>query len=52
MTSGCPHPHAEFIYRREGVDYVRCLTCGQVFEAEDYELIRASEESEEAREAT
>jgi hypothetical protein len=43
MTSGCPHSRAEFIYRRDGIDYVRCLGCGQIFEAEDHELIRSSE---------
>jgi len=25
--------------RRDGVDYVRCLSCGQVYEAEDLEPV-------------
>jgi uncharacterized C2H2 Zn-finger protein len=27
------------IARRDGVDYVRCLECDQVFEAEDLEAV-------------
>jgi hypothetical protein len=25
--------------RRDGIDYVRCLDCGQVYEAEDLEPV-------------
>ncbi len=32
---GCEHERTEFLYRRDGVDYVRCLDCDQVFEEED-----------------
>ena len=32
---GCQHERTEFLYRRDGIEYVRCLDCGQVFEAED-----------------
>jgi hypothetical protein len=32
---GCQHERTEFLHRRDGIDYVRCLDCGQVFEAED-----------------
>jgi hypothetical protein len=31
------HARTQVIARREGVDYVRCLDCGQVFEADDLE---------------
>jgi uncharacterized C2H2 Zn-finger protein len=34
---GCEHERTEFLYRRDGIEYVRCLDCGQVFEAEDLE---------------
>lgn len=47
MTSGCSHPRTEFIYREDGVDYVRCLGCGQVFEAEDLETVPVSEDDGE-----
>ena len=31
---GCQHERTEFLYRRDGTEYVRCLDCGQVLEAE------------------
>jgi hypothetical protein len=30
--------------RREGVEYVHCLDCGQVYEAEDLEPVLAGED--------
>lgn len=33
----CNHTRTEIMARRDGVDYVRCLDCDQVFEAEDLE---------------
>ncbi len=47
MSSGCTHRRCEFIYRREGVDYVHCLDCGQVFESDDLESVSAYEKDEE-----
>ena len=35
----CNHTRTEMLARRDGVDYVRCLDCDQVFEAEDLEAI-------------
>jgi hypothetical protein len=35
----CNHIRTEILARRDGVDYVRCLDCDQVFEAEDLENI-------------
>jgi Zn ribbon nucleic-acid-binding protein len=43
----CQHERTEFLYRRDGVDYVRCLECGHVFEAEDLESVPVYEEEEE-----
>lgn len=34
----CEHKQTEFLMRREGVDYLRCLGCDEVFEADDLEL--------------
>jgi hypothetical protein len=31
----CEHKRTEILARRDGVDYVRCLECDQVFEADD-----------------
>lgn len=47
MQRVCPHDQTEFIARREGIDYVRCLSCERVFETEDLELLQASEEDDE-----
>jgi hypothetical protein len=33
----CEHKKTEILARRDGVDYLRCLDCDQVFEAEDLE---------------
>ncbi len=35
--------------RRDGVDYVRCLDCDQVFEAEDLEQVPVYDEEAEPR---
>jgi hypothetical protein len=43
----CEHKRTEFLMRRDGVDYVRCLDCDQVFEAEDLEQIPLDDEIEE-----
>ena len=44
---GCEHNRTEFLMRRDGIDYVHCVECGQVFEADDLEQAPAYEESEE-----
>ena len=44
----CKHARTEILARRDGVDYVRCLDCDQVFEAEDLETVRAYEDDEPA----
>jgi len=46
---GCQHERTEFLYRRDGVEYVRCLECGHVFEAEDLDTVPAYEEDEEEK---
>jgi len=46
----CTHSRTEILARREGVDYVRCLECDQVFEADDLELenVAADEDDDQA----
>lgn len=44
----CKHARTEILARRDGVDYVRCLDCDQVFEAEDLESVPAIEDDEPA----
>jgi uncharacterized Zn finger protein len=46
METICDHTRTEIIARRDGVDYVRCLTCGQVFEAEDLESVPVYDDEE------
>lgn len=46
---GCEHKRTEFLMRRDGVDYLRCQDCGQIFEADDLEQTLPSEDEEEPR---
>ncbi len=39
MERSCNHDRTEMLARRSGVDYVRCLDCNEVFEAEDLEPV-------------
>jgi len=43
----CEHKRTEFLMRRDGVEYVHCVECGQVFESEDLEQIPAFDDAEE-----
>ena len=44
----CNHTRTEMLARRDGVDYVRCLDCDQVFEEEDLEaIVSAYDEDDE-----
>jgi len=47
MQTMCTHTRTELIARRDGVDYIRCLDCDQVFEAEDLEAISTFDDDEE-----
>jgi hypothetical protein len=42
MQNACTHDRTEFLTRRDGIDYVRCVICGSVFEAEDLEPVRVT----------
>ena len=43
----CEHTRTEFLMRRDAIDYVRCLECDAVFEAEDLEQLPAFEDVDE-----
>ena len=47
MQTACEHTHTQIIARRDGIDYVECLDCRQIFEAEDLEQAKAEVEDEE-----
>ena len=44
----CTHNRTEIMARRDGVDYVRCLDCDQVFEAEDLEAVPVYDDDDSA----
>jgi hypothetical protein len=44
---GCEHKRTELMMRRDGVDYLRCLDCDQVFEADDLETVSPYDDEEE-----
>lgn len=45
MERPCSHTKTVPLARRDGVDYVRCLECCQVFEAEDLEPVAVYDEN-------
>jgi hypothetical protein len=47
MELACEHPRTVIIARRNGIDYVECLDCRQIFEAEDLEQVAAAEDDDE-----
>ena len=47
MQPACQHKRIEVIARRDGVDYVECLDCRQIFEAEDLEPVTVEKEDED-----
>lgn len=46
MQLACDHPRTVIIARRDGVDYVECLDCRQIFEAEDLEQVAVEDEED------
>jgi len=46
MQPACEHTRTQMIARRAGVDYVECLDCHQISEAEDLEPVKTEEEEE------
>ena len=46
MQGFCEHKRTVVLARRDGVDYVECVDCKQVFEAEDLEPVVVDDEDE------
>ena len=46
MQTACDHKNTIVLARRDGVDYVECLDCRQIFEAEDLEPVAVEDEDE------
>ncbi len=47
MQAPCSHTRTQTIARRDGVDYLECLDCRQIFDAEDLESDATEAENEE-----
>jgi hypothetical protein len=45
MQVSCDHRSTQAIARRDGIDYVRCLDCGQIFEADDLDSVGVEDET-------
>jgi len=43
----CQHSRTQVIARRDGVDYLQCLECRQIFEAEDLEAVPVYDDEEQ-----
>jgi hypothetical protein len=46
MQTACAHNRTQMIARRDGVEYVECLDCREIFEAEDLEPVPVEDEEE------
>jgi len=46
MQTACEHKNTIVLARRDGVDYVECVDCRQIFEAEDLESVTVDNEEE------
>jgi Zn-finger protein len=46
LQPACEHTRTEIIARRDGVDYVECLDCRLIIEAEDLEPVVIDEDDE------
>ena len=46
MQTACEHTQTKVIARRDGVDYLECLDCHQIFEDEDLDPVKVEEEEE------
>jgi hypothetical protein len=46
MQAACEHTRTVILARRDGIDYVECLDCREIFEAEDLEPVTVDEEEE------
>jgi Zn ribbon nucleic-acid-binding protein len=47
MQPVCEHTRTVVLARRDGVDYVECVDCKRIFEAEDLELPGTTDDEDE-----
>ncbi len=46
MKPACDHTKTVIIARRDGVDYLECLDCREVFESEDLEPVTIEDDEQ------
>ena len=46
VPTNCDHNRTVIIARRDGIDYVECLDCRLIIEAEDLEPVATDDEEE------
>jgi Zn ribbon nucleic-acid-binding protein len=46
MSTACEHQKTTIIARRDGIDYVECLDCREIFDAEDLEPVTVEMDDE------
>ena len=50
MQPPCKHPKVRVVAREEDVEYVECLDCGEVFDADEYQEMTLDTPEEAATE--
>jgi hypothetical protein len=43
MAESCKHPEVRVVSRSEDAEFVECIRCGEVFDAEEFEDMRIEE---------
>jgi hypothetical protein len=46
MATACKHPKVRIVSRHEDTEYVECLECGEVFDAEEFRDMEIEETAE------
>jgi hypothetical protein len=50
MVTACKHPKVRIVSRHEDTEFVECLECGDVFDAEEFNDMAIEESSEKKEE--
>jgi hypothetical protein len=46
QQADCEHVRTQIIARREGIEYLECLDCRQIFDAEDLEPVTVEDDDD------
>jgi uncharacterized Zn-finger protein len=52
MATACKHPRVRIVSRHEDTEFVECLECGEVFDAEEFNDMAIEESGEADEQAT